>query len=165
MAESSAIPLSPSIRSSTTCGAIPRIWRAILFGRPTRPRKSTSQRTRVGKEKSRGCSLNMKILLHYTLKTSPSRTLGGDFPLCSTCGNMPSEARRMTGEVRTGVNPLSCHDAQGMPQPGNEIDEQQELNGQKKIDFKQFLSKHYNKILISRGYAGQMIGETRRRTW
>src|SRR3989304_6191742 len=52
-AESSSIPLSPSIRSSTNCGAISRICRAILLGRPTRPPKSTSQRTCVGKKYSK----------------------------------------------------------------------------------------------------------------
>jgi hypothetical protein len=46
--------------------------------------------------------------------------------------NMPSEARRMADKVRTGVHPLSFHDAQGMPQPGHGIDEQQELHGPEK---------------------------------
>src|SRR4030067_1024756 len=53
IAESSSIPLSPSIRSSTNRGAISRICRAILLGRPTRPPKSTSQRTCVGKKNSK----------------------------------------------------------------------------------------------------------------
>src|SRR3990172_12351186 len=84
IAESSSIPLSPSIRSSTNRGAISRICRAILLGRPTRPPKSTSQRTCVGKKNSKNPPRSEIALLYPEPVTV--RGIAGTFRVGASSG-------------------------------------------------------------------------------